>query len=171
MRKKPFKVFVASAREDLPVVRAVEYHLEQFATCDAWDLLQQKASQTVIHVLQPACRECPFGVFILSPRDRVRVRGKWLWKPRDNALLELGMWLGRHKVTNVFILVPRSKASTTLLPSDLDGLIVLEYDDRRPDRNWKAATATACADIRERIEPPLEQKRLSLKNLPKIKPS
>jgi hypothetical protein len=69
--------------------------------------------------------------------------------PRDNAVFELGLFMGRLGRARTFVVRPSGNALK--LPSDLAGLTTAAYDWPRADRNYQAAVGAACDSIREVI--------------------
>jgi hypothetical protein len=66
-----------------------------------------------------------FAVVILSPDDKVISRGKQTAAPRDNVLMELGLFIGRFGAKRTIILHEES----VKLPSNLVGITLLKYKD------------------------------------------
>jgi predicted nucleotide-binding protein len=67
-----------------------------------------------------------YGIFLLTPDDKVESRERKLKAPRDNVILELGLWLGRASRDRAFFVVP--KDIDLKLPSDLSGINPVLYD-------------------------------------------
>jgi hypothetical protein len=89
-----------------------------------------------------------FAALILTPDDIITSRGDTSDSPRDNVLLELGLFIGRLGRQRTFIVCNRDK--NLKLPSDLAGVTMAEYGDRK-DNNLQAALSPACTKIRYAI--------------------
>ena len=102
--------------------------------------------------LLTAVREHEFGIFVCSADDITRSRSLESPSPRDNVLLEAGMFLGRYGLGRSFIIAPRDIPNFRL-PSDFRGITVAEYDSARltsgtPD----GALGNACSSIKTKIQ-------------------
>jgi hypothetical protein len=84
------------------------------------------------------------GVVIFTPDDTHSMRGVKSAVPRDNAIFELGMLIGRLRRQNVFLVCPEGNEIS--LPSDLAGIVKVTYK-LRSDSNHTAAVSTACRQI------------------------
>jgi Predicted nucleotide-binding protein containing TIR-like domain len=148
MSDKP-KVFVACSSEAKDVADAVQQNLEECAQVTVWDDNAIQLSETIIDGLIRNCQESQFGVFVISPDDKVTIRDETLEIVRDNVILELGMFIGRLGKERSFIIRP-SQATAMRLPSDLDGVNIGYYDAARKD-NLKSAVNSVCRRITDGI--------------------
>lgn len=154
--EKP-KVFIGSSREALELVNAVHELLHYNAEVTPWPAAFT-AGRYPMEDLERQVETSDFAVFIFSPDDVVMLRDKVYLSPRDNSMLELGMFWGRLKRERVFFIVPAETESerggTRIdgfhIPSDLNGLTLLHYEIRH-DRNNRAAVNIACSHIIARI--------------------
>lgn len=120
------KVFVGSSVEGLPVARAVLLQLEH----DPLDVrLWTEGTFGLSHYTLPDLHAevdtADFAVMCLTPDDETTSRGSTQRAPRDNLLLEAGLFAGRLGYERVFLLKPRGAAMK--LPSDLFGLSMVEF--------------------------------------------
>ena len=69
--------------------------------------------------------------------------------PRDNALFELGLFMGHLGRERTFVVRPQG--DTVKIPSDLAGVTSAPYEWPRGDGNHKAAVGPACDSVREVI--------------------
>ncbi len=105
------------------------------------------ASKFPIEGLEEQVRTSDFAVIIMTPDDMTISRGLELESPRDNAVLELGMFLGSLSRKRTFLAVPNGV--DVKIPSDLLGLTQLRYaSGADPDLNLLAL----CQDLRDIIE-------------------
>jgi len=137
-------VFIGSSTEALPIA-------EHLRDCLAgpelevkiWTKGVFKASHTTIEDLEDLARTADFAVLVATPDDVVTTRGTTHAAPRDNVLLELGMFIGALTRERTFLLTQNGVALK--LPSDLLGVTTLRYDAgpsiHDPD------VSTACAEI------------------------
>lgn len=69
--------------------------------------------------------------------------------PRDNVILELGMFLGLHGQERALILRPRG--ADLKIPSDLLGITPLDYDAAKAEEDPIGAIATPANKLRRLI--------------------
>jgi hypothetical protein len=143
------RVFIGSSSEDLPVADAVFTELESICDPTVWDQDVFAPSSFVLEGLEQAVREAEYAVLVLGANDERQSRGRRSRIPRDNLIAELGLFIGALGRNKVFVLVPHGEPLD--LPSDLLGLVTLEYR-QRPDGNERAAVRTACRQIKRAIE-------------------
>jgi len=148
MSPKP-NLFVASSREAKNLADAVHQNLEDHAAVTVWDQDAIHMSENLIDGLIRNCEESQFGVFVISPDDKVNIRGETLDIVRDNVILELGLFIGRLGKQRSFVIRP-DQAINLRLPSDLDGVKTGRYDSSRTD-NVRAALSPACRQIANEI--------------------
>ena len=144
------RVFIASAGESLDVAYAIQANLERDAECTVWTQAVMRLSRSTAHNITTQLDGSDFGIFVFNPDDVVLSRGGKYAGPRDNVVLELGMFAGRLGVESTFIVMPRG--ANIKLPSDLLGLAVSEYPPDREDGNLEAALGPACNAIRKELK-------------------
>ncbi|MGV3618421.1 MAG: TIR domain-containing protein [Fimbriimonas sp.] len=96
-RRQPVKIFIASSRESIPLVREIEVWLaEQGHEPVPWDKpgLFMPSEQT-FKILTELSRNVEAAVFIFGEDDRVWYRGDTVPQPRDNVLIEYGLFAGQ----------------------------------------------------------------------------
>ena len=85
-----------------------------------------------------------FALFVFSGDDTVESRGAATRAPRDNVLLEYGLFVGAVGPDRTFFLFNRDHRPK--IASDLAGVTALEYGDR-DDGNLQAAVGPACTRL------------------------
>jgi len=100
-------------------------------------ILSEQVSQgsTVIHKFKKHAAESAFAIILLTPDDMgYSIRNPEINKPRarQNAILELGYFLGVLKEENVVVLV----SGEVELPSDYHGVVYIHVDN-----NWQIKLA------------------------------
>lgn len=141
------KLFIASASESLEVAYAVQEELYHTAEVTVWSQHFGAPTRTVLEQLLDAIQSAQFGAFVFSPHDVAVIRGEEHPSVRDNVLFELGLFVGRLGRERNFILVPKVEPPVRL-PTDLLGVVTLDYDPERSDGNVRAALGPACNRIR-----------------------
>jgi tetratricopeptide (TPR) repeat protein len=153
------KIFIGSSVEGLSVAYAIQQNLTHDAESTVWDQGVFNLSQTTIESLTKEVDENDFGVFVFSPDDMIKMRGKELHSIRDNVIFEFGLFIGRLGRNRVFFIVP--DGSDLHLPTDLLGITPGRYNPNREDGRLQAATGSACNQIREAMKKiPLLRQRL-----------
>ena len=148
MPVKP-RVFVASASgQALRLARAVQESLSE-AEVTVWDQTFQLGQNTIDELTQHLKR-FDFGVFILAPTDLLTIGDRTQPAPRDNVILELGMFIGRLGKERSFIVQPQDLEIR--LPTDLLGVTTGRYDHDRATREPVPALGAACTQIGDAIK-------------------
>ena len=142
-------VFVGSSSEGVEFARAVRASLEQDAEVTLWEEGVFEVGQTFVESLTQALSRFDFAVLVLTPDDVVQSRSTALSGPRDNVIFELGLFMGKLGRGRTFIL--QQSDSSLKIPSDLSGVTTAIYHWPRGDKNYRAAVATACDSIRDKI--------------------
>lgn len=101
-------------------------------------------SRTTIESLEEILRTVEFAVLIVTPDDIVTSRGAATEAPRDNIILELGLFMGRLGRERVFVVAPEDCPK---LPTDLLGVTVASFDSERSDGSIPAATSPAASKV------------------------
>lgn len=143
------KVFIGSSTEGLEVARGVELQLEHDAEVTVWKDGVFGLGKGTLESLVLALGEFDFAILVLTPDDMMVSRDETFQSPRDNILLELGMFIGRLGRERTFIVFNRDK--DLKLPSDLAGVTMADYGDRQ-DGNLVAALGPPSTRIRYAIK-------------------
>lgn len=125
-RNEIARVFVGSSTESLAVANAIQAGLAHDPLMvTVWTNDVFGPSEFPIEALERQATETDFAVLVVGPEDRVTSRDQESWAPRDNIVLELGLFvgaLGRHRV---FLVMPRGV--DIKIPTDLLGVMPLRY--------------------------------------------
>lgn len=151
------RVFIGSSREAIPYVNAVHDELSYHAEVTPWTAAFRENEYTM-ESLEKQLDTNDFAVFIFSPDDIAKIRGKKYFVTRDNTLFEMGLFWGKLRRGRVFNIIPQSIPESDdneqiegyHLPTDLNGITILDYD-ARTDENYRAAVSRACGRIIEKI--------------------
>jgi len=149
MNSKP-TMFIGSSSEGLQIARAMHSNLRRDVEVTVWPDDVFKPTKGTLESLAEAVNRFDFAAFVLSGDDAATIRKQELTVVRDNVALEAGMFIGKLGRTRVFLVVPSELPDDKKLhlPTDLLGTTTLDYEATRSDNNWKAATASACEDIK-----------------------
>nr|MBC8361625.1 nucleotide-binding protein [Candidatus Desulfatibia profunda] len=142
------KVFIGSSTEGLEVARGIELQLEHDAEVTVWKDGVFGLGRGTLESLVLALDEFDFAILVLTADDMIISRDEKIQSPRDNILLELGMFIGRLGRERTFIVFNRDK--DLKLPSDLAGVTMADYGDRQ-DGNLVASLGPPSTKIRYAI--------------------
>jgi hypothetical protein len=142
-------VFIGSSVEGLEIARAVEWHLDREAEVTLWSQGVFGLGLGTLEALVDSLDQFDFGVLVLTPDDLTESRGHKSNSPRDNVLIELGLFLGNKGRNRTFVLCDRK--ADLKIPGDLAGVTLATFSGSRSDRNLRAAVSPACTEIIERI--------------------
>jgi hypothetical protein len=142
------RVFIGSSSEKLPVAKALQRSLGSEVYSTVWYQIFRPADFIIESILE-ALSDNDFGIFIVTGDDVVKSRGYKSESPRDNVVLELGLFIGRLGRRCSFIVIPKSLESKLRLPTDLLGITYLCYDDGHD--NLEAALGPVTTKIMEQI--------------------
>lgn len=144
------RIFIGSSVEGLGVAYAIQQNLLHDAETTVWDQGVFELSGTTIESLTKALSGSDFGIFVFSPDDILKIRGKESSSVRDNVLFEMGLFIGRLGKERVFFILP--DAADIHIPSDLLGVTPGRYDPNRSDGSMQAATGAVSHQIRIQIK-------------------
>ena len=142
-------LFIGSSSESTGLAEALQLNLEgrNEIRPTVWTQGIFQPSSFALDSLREAVDKADFGVFLFAPDDVLKIRGEERSAVRDNVIFELGLFMGTLGRTRTFVVKPR--AADIRMPSDLFGLIAIEYDAEWADREPQPAlgpTATKIAN-------------------------
>ncbi len=142
-------LFLGSSSEGLPIARALQLGLkhDDFLV-RVWTDHVFGASHFPIESLEIQLSESDFALLVLGPDDRVESRGHESDAPRDNTVLELGLFIGSLGRERAVIVSPRGL--DLKIPSDLLGLTPLEYEVGSP-AELPTLLGPVCEEIRRLV--------------------
>ncbi|RYG01488.1 MAG: hypothetical protein EOO02_12670, partial [Chitinophagaceae bacterium] len=119
------KVFIVHGHNEV-ALRELERILESFKLDPI--VLKDEADngRTIIEKFEHYGRLCGFVFVIVTPDDWVENKKTKYFQARPNVLFELGWFSGRYGRDKVRVLVQKG----TPLPSDLHGLVNIEFNDK-----------------------------------------
>lgn len=135
-------VFIGSSTEGLNVAREIELQLQVAAETTIWKDGIFRLGFAALESLMSILDQFDFAIIVLSPDDTVETRGQSYASPRDNALFELGLFMGRLGRSRTFIV--HAEGVDLKLPSDLVGVTASPYRYRD---NLSAALSPTCTPI------------------------
>jgi CRP/FNR family cyclic AMP-dependent transcriptional regulator len=127
-RHRRSRVFVASSSEGLIAAQALGAALS--SNCldiKLWTDGIFVAGLTNIEALEAELQRADFAVLLLSPDDKITSRGAMSTAPRDNLILELGLFAGALGRRRAIMVYPRGV--DLKVPTDLLGVNPIKYED------------------------------------------
>lgn len=143
------KVFIGSSSNALKTAESVKSELEQIADVVIWnDLNFFGLGAGTLEALIASLDEFDFAVFLMTPDDPIIHQGQPKFKPRDNVLIEYGLYagaLGRDRSIAMM-----SFSDPLHVPSDVLGITVAELrKSENPEHVYDVKAG--CARIAETI--------------------
>jgi CRP/FNR family cyclic AMP-dependent transcriptional regulator len=122
-------VFIGSSSEGLEIAQSIYQYLRRYPVVpELWSKGVFQASKTAIEDLVKISTESDFAIIVLTPDDLTRSRGVLKSSPRDNALFELGLFMGALGRERTYFVCPRG--IDIKIPTDLLGITRLDYRPR-----------------------------------------
>lgn len=149
MKKSRPMVFIGSSIAGLPVAKAIQVELQYCAECVIWSQGVFGLSEGSLESLVKALRTYDFAILVLTPDDLVTSNGNTNPAPRDNVLLELGMFIGSLGQKRTFMVVDRM--AKLKLPTDLAGITPATF--QMPEGGtMQSAVGPACTEIESTVK-------------------
>ena len=151
----PSNVFIGSSKNGLTAAKALQVALQQRQNIhpEVWtNDVFAIAGNTMLSLIDRA-PAYDFAVLVVTPDDALQGVGSTVFVPRDNVILELGLFLGVLGKERCFIAYDTS--GNPKLPSDLNGVTYAPFHEQ-PDAhsgntNWPASITAPAALIENRI--------------------
>ena len=143
-------VFVGSSTEGRAVADAIQANLVDICDPVVWNQGVFTPGNTTLESLVSQLGLYDFAILVFTPDDGLDFRGTTLHAPRDNVLLEVGLFigaLGRHRTFVVCENDVRLK-----IPSDLAGVSLTSYFKPQLANRLQAALGPSCMQIRNAIQ-------------------
>jgi CRP/FNR family transcriptional regulator, cyclic AMP receptor protein len=122
------RVFIASSSEALGMARALKADLiKSKLDVKIWTDGIFTPGITNIEALEKELKVADFAAVILSDDDKVFSRWRLKRAPRDNLILELGLFMGAIGRQRAIMIHPRSRK--VKLPTDLLGVTPISYNN------------------------------------------
>lgn len=143
-------LFVGSSVEGLSVAREVQSQLKHDKVeVRIWTTGVFGPGGISIDSLLDQVAVADFAVFVFGPDDLVGSRDTVHAAPRDNVILEMGLFMGRVGRQRVFMLMEHG--ADLKIPSDLLGVTPLTFV-RSATADLRAALGPPCHELRTKIQ-------------------
>src|SRR5438105_3213910 len=114
------RVFIGSSREGLSIAEAIQVNLDHACEVMIWSQGVFGLGEGSLEALVDRLDSFDFAILVLTPDDVTTTRDMTQQSPRDNVLLELGLFIGALGRKRSFIVYDRRR--DIKLPSDLAGV-------------------------------------------------
>ncbi len=142
-------LFLGSSKESLPIVNAIIAGLDRSRVIPVpWTQDIFWPSDTAVEDLEAQLPHTDFAVLIFGLDDKIISRDTPFEGPRDNVLVEFGMFLGAIGRKRTYLLKP--KGMLIKVPTDLMGLTPIEYE--YDATSGKLDVSNTCGEIMRCIE-------------------
>ena len=148
MEERP-RMFIGSSVEGLPIAKAIQANLDYECETTLWSQGVFGLGGGTLESLGEALHNYDFACLVLTPDDMVTSRKSSAPSPRDNVLLELGLFISALGRRRTFIVYDRT--ANLRLPSDLAGVTAATFQPHA-SRNWFAALGAACTQIESAVK-------------------
>lgn len=136
-KKRRPVIFLASSTEAKETMRNVANYVENAGgEAKMWPNAF-KAGDFVLESLLNASKKVDGALIIATPDDKGVIHGTSYWIPRDNVLVEIGIFLSALTRQRAGLVYISDKKRTIRLPSDLDGLVHLTFNEITPVQHEK----------------------------------
>ncbi len=135
------RVFIGSSSEGKEVARALQYELLPDCEVVLWDQGVFEPGQYTLDALIEEAHRCDFAVLVATPDDTRESRGQTGVVPRDNVILEFGLFAGVLGRERTYVLA----AGGVSLPTDTLGLTRLAFHEQT---NPRVAVSEAAGQVR-----------------------
>tara|TARA_R110002049_G_scaffold277666_1_gene456232 strand:+ start:100 stop:1062 length:963 start_codon:yes stop_codon:yes gene_type:complete len=149
MTKPRPSVFIGSSAEGLEIAEAIQLNLDYACQVTIWHQGVFGLGQGTLESLVERLSDFDFAVLVLTPDDVTLSRESLEQSPRDNVLLELGLFIGALGRDRSFIVYDREK--DLKLPSDLAGVTPATYQEHE-DGNLQASLGAATTLLKGSIQ-------------------
>jgi CRP/FNR family cyclic AMP-dependent transcriptional regulator len=143
------KLFIISSSEAKAIAHGVRAGLEHDVFSTVWDDGVFFAGGYPLEALELQVASADFALAISEADDIVESRGVKAPTVRDNVLFELGLFMG--KLTRHRAILVHPKIKDLKLPSDLQGLTVIQYEPG-DDASLAARLTPVCDQVRALVK-------------------
>ena len=118
-------VFIGSSSEGAEIAEAIQVNLDLQCDVVVWSQGVFGLGEGTLESLVRRVTDFDFAVLILTPDDLITSREKRQPSPRDNVLIELGLFIGAIGRERTFVVYDR--LADIKMPSDLAGVTIANY--------------------------------------------
>jgi hypothetical protein len=142
-------MFIGSSAEGLAVAEAIQLNLDYACEVTIWSQGVFGLGKGTLESLVGRLGDFDFAALVLTPDDLTLSRDEIQSSPRDNVLLELGLFIGALGRDRTFIVFNR--AEKLKLPTDLAGVTPATFE-QHSDGNLQSSLGAATTLIKGTIQ-------------------
>ncbi len=160
-------IFIGSSNEGLEIANVLQVGLQNVSEPIVWSQGVFQLGQSNLENLVSQLDKYDFAILVFSPDDLIESRGAKSASPRDNILLELGLFLGALGRARTFVVFDQSAGLK--IPTDLAGVSLAPYCPPEAG-NLESALGPPCYQIRTEIRRMGLRARIAPPRLPATPP-
>jgi uncharacterized protein YodC (DUF2158 family) len=141
-------VFIGSSAEGLQIAEAMQLNLDHFCETEIWSQGVFGLSGNTLESLVEAALRFDFAIIVITPDDMTSSRSRVQQAPRDNILLEIGLFIGTLGRKRTFVVYDRT--ANVKIPTDLAGVTLAGFQPNSSG-NAAAALGPSCTRIKAAI--------------------
>lgn len=149
LAEKPY-IFIGSSSEAKEVAHAIQRLLAPTCEVEVWSQDFFELGEGFLESLIKKSKQFDFAILVATCDDEISYRGASLWAPRDNVILELGLFLGVLGAKRTFLIYEDSSPKRLKLPTDLD--VTLASFQRGKKQTLASALGPAVSKILAIVE-------------------
>jgi ubiquinone/menaquinone biosynthesis C-methylase UbiE len=138
------RLFIGSSAEGRPIADAIQASLKHVCNSTVWHQGVFEPGKGYLESLTNEVQKYDFGVLVFTPDDRTESRNAAFDAPRDNVLIELGLFIGAIGRSRTFAVCQED--ANIKIPSDLAGVSLVPFGDPK-ESSLLAAVGPACFTI------------------------
>lgn len=142
-------VFIGSSREGLSIAEALQLNLDYACEVTVWSQGLFGLGEGTLESLVNRLDSFDFAILVLTPDDMTVSRQAEQPSPRDNVLLELGLFIGALGRRRTFAVYERNRGLK--LPSDMAGVTSADFQ-MHADKNLQSSLGAATTLIKGAIQ-------------------
>jgi len=144
-------IFIASASKSIGIAADIQESLNHFGIkSQVWTQDFFTNSKNTLENLTEKLDSFDFAIFIFTPDDEFKKKGKSVFSTRDNVIFELGLFIGKIGRERTFFI--STEFENYQLPSDLDGISHLRFDLENYNQNGISELGPVVNAIRKIVE-------------------
>ena len=142
-------IFIGSSKDGLSIAEAIQLNLDHSCEVTIWSQGVFGLGQGSLESLVDRLDSFDFAIIVLTPDDVTISRDHVETSPRDNVLLELGLFIGALGRKRTFIVYDRN--NKIKLPTDLAGVTPATFQ-MHSNQNHQASLGAATTQIKNAIQ-------------------
>lgn len=143
------KIFIGCAVESLPYAQQLQALLDHDPVeVRIWTDNVFSPSSYTLQDLMEQVNCVDFAIFFAMPEDLIESKNEESYGPRDNVILEIGLFMGKLGKERVYLI--KKRKTELKIPTDLLGFQTIDFDATKADLS--IALNPVCLEIRKMIK-------------------